>query len=908
MSDHEPKRRADRDPRERPKPRPRKRTSAQQEGSPDRASARRRAGGSSASDGSSDSSRSPSARQKARKPRPEGSRRKPGPAQSRGRQRTSTRRPSADRRALKRSPRTRRIVKMAGVTLLLTLIAVLLAGGIVYASILRDLPDLEGPPAGRDQTSVILDRNGEVLATLFAEQNRTDRPLSEIPHELRQAVVATEDARFYDHAGVDPIGIARALWVDIRTRSTTQGGSTITQQYVKNAFITPERTMKRKVSEAVLAYRLEKRYSKDRILELYLNTIYFGHGAYGVESAAQVYFGKPVTDLDLAESAMLAGLIKSPGRFSPYLEPENAIASRDTVLRQMTDRSLITEEERAAAAGSEPQLAGLSVRNVTAPYFVEYVKAQLVEEYGSDVVFRGGITVATTLDTRLQRAAEAAVAEALNEPDDPSAALVAVDPHTGEILAMVGGRDFAEQQYNVAVQGRRQPGSAFKPFVLATALANGTTAEDAYECGPVSLTLPNGQTWSVTGASGRTGPMRLREAMEKSTNSVFAQLILEVGAEEVARTANRMGVASQMTPVPAIALGGHEEGVSPLDMASSYGTLAAGGSHATPFGITRVEDADGTELFAAEPQVEEVLDPAVAYLTTDVLRGVITKGTGGAAAIGRPAAGKTGTTQRYRDAWFVGYTPDLVASVWVGYAEEQREMTDVRGRNVTGGSIPAQIWSAFMKQALEGRDATDFVRPPGLVELTICTESGEVASEWCSNTLRGLFLGAYAPGSCSVHTGPETVELPNLVGLTKEKALATLAELGLEAAVTEEPMQSIPAGLVARHSPPTGTELQVGSLVALIVSSGPPASQPPQPSFTFSPEEGVAGEEVSFDASASTDDGSIVLYVWEFGDGASAEGLLVDHVYAEPGTYDVTLWVTDDADQTASITKTIVIQ
>ncbi len=797
---------------------------------------------------------------------------------------------------------------MVGLTLVFTLVAVLLAGGIVYASILRDLPDLEGPPAGRDQTSVILDRNGEVLATLFAEQNRTDRPLSETPLVLRQAVIATEDARFYDHVGVDPIGIARALWVDIRTRSTAQGGSTITQQYVKNAFITPEQTLKRKVSEAILAYQLEKRYSKDRILELYLNTIYFGHGAYGVESAAQVYFGKPVTDLDLAESAMLAGLIKSPGRFSPYLQPENALSARNTVLRQMTDRGLISEEERVAAADTEPVLAGLSARDVTAPYFVEYVKAALVETYGSDAVFRGGISVTTTLDTRMQRAAEAAIAEALHEPDDPSAALVAVDPHTGEILAMVGGRDFASQQYNVAVQGRRQPGSAFKPFVLATALSAGVTAEDTYECGPASLTLPNGQTWSVTGASGRTGPMRLREAMEKSINSVFAQLILEVGAEEVARTANRMGVASQMTPVPAIALGGHEEGVSPLDMAAAYGTLATGGTHAVPFGIAAVRDVDGTELFVAESQAESVLDPAVAYLTTDVLRGVITKGTGGAAAIGRPAAGKTGTTQRYRDAWFVGYTPDLVASVWVGHAEEQREMTDVRGRNVTGGSIPAQIWATFMKQALDGRAAADFERPAGLVELTICAESGAVATEWCPNTLRGLFLSTAVPDTCPLHAGPETVELPNLVGMTKEKALAALAELGLEASVTEEPMQGIPAGLVARHSPPAGTELEAGSLVALVVSSGAPVSQPPKPAFTFSPDEAAVGDEVSFDGSTSTSDGTIVLYVWEFGDGATAEGRLVTHVYEEPGTYEVTLWVTGDGDQTASVTKTIVIR
>ncbi len=789
------------------------------------------------------------------------------------------------------------------------MLSLLLAAGVVYASIVRDLPDLEGTDArGRDQTSVVYDRNGEVLAQLFAEQNRTDRALDEIPQALRQAVIATEDSRYYEHKGVDPIGIARALWIDIRTRTTAQGGSTITQQYVKNAFITPEQTVKRKVSEAILAYRLEQDYSKDRILELYLNTIYFGHGAYGVESAAQVYYGKSVTELDLAESATLAGLIKSPGRFSPYLDPEESLRSRGAVLGQMASQGMISEEERAAAATAELELAGLGRADTPAPYFMEYVKAQLIEEYGADAVFRGGITVTTTLDLRMQRAAEAAIAGALDREDDPSAALVAIDPATGEVLAMVGGRDFSAQQFNVAAQGRRQPGSAFKPFVLATALNGEVTPETAYECGPGEFRLPNGQTWTVTGASGRTGPMRLREAMEKSINSVFAQLVLDVGATEVAETARRMGIETEITPVPAIALGGHEEGVSPLEMASAYGTLAAGGTHARPFAISSVTDAEGEVLMETAPEMTEALDPAVAYLTTDTLRGVITRGTGSAASIGRPAAGKTGTTQRYRDAWFVGYTPDLVASVWVGYAEEQREMTDVHGRRVTGGSFPAEIWAAFMKGALDGVAASDFARPDGIESATICAESGELASEWCENTLSGLFLRGKAPGDCSLHTGPAVVAMPDLIGTPKEHAIAALTELGLRITVTEQELRGVPAGVVGGQDPAAGTEVEVGAAVTIVVSSGARREPPPTASFTFSPAEALIDQEVTFDASGSKATGSNVLYLWEFGDGTEAEGRRVTHVYTDPGVYDVVLWVTDGNDQTASVTKRITVR
>jgi penicillin-binding protein 1A len=802
------------------------------------------------------------------------------------------------------------VLKLAGISILVLLLAAAVTAGAVYASIIRDLPDPEGKAKGRDQTSVVYDRNGEELAKLFADQNRTDRPLSEIPEELRNGVIATEDSRFYDHKGVDPIGIARALWVDIRTRSTAQGGSTITQQYVKNAFITPEQTLKRKLSEAVLAYRIEKSYSKDRIFELYLNTIYFGHGAYGVEAAAQAYFGKSVTDLNLAESAMIAGVIKSPGRYSPYLDPEEAANRRATVLRQMNDQEMITDAQRAEATEAELVLAGLGNGDAIAPYFMEYVKAQLIDEFGAEAVFRGGISVTTTLDLKMQRAAEAAIAGALDREDDPSAALVALDPKTGEVLAMVGGRDFATQQFNVAVQGQgRQPGSAFKPFVLVTALQEGVTVENTFEAGASEFTLPNGQTWKVTGASGgRTGPMRLREAMEKSVNAVFAKLILDVGPSDVVAIANAMGIKSQITPVPAIALGGHEQGVTPLEMASAFGTLAAAGSHAEPFSIRSVTSADGDNLLETEPEVAEVLDPAVAYLTTDVLRGVISRGTGTAAGIGRPAAGKTGTTQKYRDAWFVGYTPDLVAAVWVGYPEEQREMNDVHGRRVTGGSFPAEIWAAFMKGALEGREASDFQRPQGLENTSVCRESGELATEWCTDTFQGLFLTAFRPESCSIHTGPETVPLPELIGMTKERAIAELASLGLEVALTEEEIRGISAGIVARQDPSSGTEVEVGSTVRIVVSTGVRIPPPPSASFTISPGEPLVDQLVTFDASASTTEGTILLYLWEFGDGTEAEGVKVTHAYVEPGTYDVVLWVTDSNDQTSSVSKQLIVR
>jgi penicillin-binding protein 1A len=729
-----------------------------------------------------------------------------------------------------------------------------------------------------------------------------------MPQALRQAVIATEDQRYYEHAGVDPTGIARALMNDVVLGKASQGGSTITQQYVKNAFGTPEKTLKRKVSEALLANRIEKQYSKDQILELYLNTIYFGHGAYGVEAASQIYFGKSVEALTLPESAMLAGVIKSPGHYSPYLDPAAAKARRDTVLHQMAQQNYITAAQEAEAVAAPIKTVGLKTGAAVAPYFVEWVKDQLSKEYGQDQLYRGGLTVKTTIDLKAQRAAEKAVAGTLNQKGDPSAALVALKPGSGEVIAMVGGRDFKTQQFNAAVQGAgRQPGSAFKPFVLATALGNGISPEQTFESGPIKIPVGD-QTWSVTGASGgRTGPMRLREATEKSVNSVFAKLITEVGPEKVVSTAESMGLHKGISPVPAIALGGLQDGVTPLEMATAFATLAAGGQHATPYGILEVTDRKGTVLFSAKPQLDGALDPAVAYLTTDILKGVMTNGTGKGAALGRPAAGKTGTTQENRDAWFVGYTPQLATAVWVGYPEAQKAMSDVHGRQVTGGSFPADIWSKFMKAALADTPKKDFTRPDGLKEVRICLDTGLASTPYCPRTGTGLFLADTEVKPCTKHAIPDKITIPNLVGMTKEAALALLGKSRLLAKVTEQDLPGVSAGAVASQDPKAGSVGTTQTVVTLVVGTGSAANLPPKAEFSM-PTNAKPGQAVGLDGTLSKDDGKIVTWYWEFGDSATATGPRATHAWPAIGTYEVTLWVTDDKGQQSSVTKKIKVQ
>lgn len=799
------------------------------------------------------------------------------------------------------------VLRIVLIVVFLVSVALGVTGCIVYNSVASDLPDPTKPLKGLDQTTKVVDRNGAPITELFAEQNRTNVKLDAIPAHVRQAVIATEDQRYYEHKGLDFIGMLRALVTDIRAGDTVAGGSTITQQYVKTAFMTPERTWRRKAAEAVLAYRLEKKYTKDQILEMYLNTIYFGHGSYGIQTASKVFFGKDVGMITIPEAAVLAGVIKSPRRYSPYLDLPSSQKRRDTVLKQMRGQAYIDETQYTAAVNTPLNVVPLAHGSKVAPYFVEYLKEQLISRYGEAQVYRSGLRVTTTLDLRMQQAAEGAIAGTLNKPTDPSAALVAIDPSTGEIVAMVGGRDFATQQFNVAVQGGRQTGSAFKPFVLVTALEQGVSPEQTYESGPITIPMSSGPAWQVTG--GRGGPIRLRLATADSVNSVFAQLIMQVGPKPVVETAKAMGITTAITPVPAVALGGMAEGVTPLQMASAFGTLASGGVRAQPYSIAQVTDKDGNVLFTAKPATNRAIDPAIAYLTTDLLKGVITSGTGKKAAIGRPAAGKTGTTQKYSDAWFVGYTPQLVAAVWVGFPDAMTPMTSVHGIRVTGGSFPAQIWAAFMKAALEPLPKADFKRPRGVQDLAFCLDTGLAATDFCPRKATGLFLSERLPGKCQVHKDPSIITIPNLVGMMKQDAIAALEKLQLKYAVQEKSSPSVPPGQVTGQDPAAGSTGTTATVVTLVVSSGTAGDKAPVAAFDYSPKPAASANPVTFDASASSDDGTITKYVWEFGDTAkdSTSGKTASHKYAGPGTYDVTLWITDDAGHTSSVTHKVVV-
>lgn len=708
----------------------------------------------------------------------------------------------------------------------------LVAGGVALASLRKSLPDpVAEAGKGRDQTTVIYDRDGEVIYKLFAEQNRTDRSLDEIPLALRQAVVATEDKRFYEHAGVDPIGIARALVVDVIRGEKAQGGSTITQQYVKQAFVTDEKTLVRKVSEAMLAYEVTKRYSKDEVLELYLNTSYFGHGAYGVEAASQVFFGKTVGDLTVAECALLTGIIKSPGLYSPYLDAEAAVGRRDLVIGLMEAQGYLNAQEAAAAKAEPMTTVGLVKNTSRAPYFTDWVVKQLIDTYGEDRLYRGGLVVKTTLDVGAQDAAVAAVTGVLDQPDDPSAALVSLEVGTGRILAMVGGRDYATQQFNVAAQGDgRQAGSSFKPFVLATAFEEGVSPERSFESAGMSLPVPGG-TWTVNGSSAG-GPMRLRPATEQSINSVFAQLILEVGADKVVDLIGRLGIKREITPVPAIALGGLEEGVTPLDMATAYSTFANAGTYVEPYGIDEVSTQDGEVLFTHEPVNARGVSERVAYLITDFLRGVAQRGTATGGAFGRTFAAKTGTTQQYRDAWIIGYTPQIVTSVWMGYPDSQEEMTNVHGRRITGGSLPATIFARYMGAVHEGLEKKDFTRPKGLTDVEVCALSGQIPGEFCTERASGLVFSDTVLAPCELHKAPDQVAVPNVVGMTKSLALSTLSQAGFtQVGVGTGTFAEYLEGIVGAQNPAPGTLVAPDTPLSITVSDGvmPGASEDDAP-------------------------------------------------------------------------------
>jgi len=579
-----------------------------------------------------------------------------------------------------------------------------------------DLP--EEPP--ELQSAVVLAADGQELAVLSKGGQRFEVPLDEVAPIVVEALIAAEDRRFYSHSGLDPIGITRALWSNLRS-SGTQGGSTITQQLVKNQYLSSERTLWRKAREAVLAAKLERTADKDEILERYLNTVYFGRGAYGIEAAARAYFDTSAAELDLPQAALLIGLLRSPETGDPTSDPEEAKARRDQVIQDLVETGDITAEEGEAAVASpveatdtEAQVTELTAG--MAPHFVEWVREQTIEALGEDALYSNGLVVQTTLDLKAQAAAEQAVAEVLTDPAGPQAAVVALDTD-GAIRAHVGGRDFEALQVDLVRGGEgggsgRQPGSTFKPFVLQAALEQGITLGDRYAAPPTIDLTVDGQPWTVSNYGGSGfGDLTVADATASSVNTVYAQLLAEVGPAAVADSASRSGIDAELEAFPSIALGVEE--VSPLDLASAYLTYADDGARAEPYAIVRIEDSDGNLLWEpdrSEPE-EGAIDPEISRAVTHALRGVIEGGTGGAADIGRPAAGKTGTTQDNVDAWFAGYVPGYAAVVWMGYPEPA-PMEDVQGRNVTGGSFPAEIWGRFMAVAVEDREPADFPAPP----------------------------------------------------------------------------------------------------------------------------------------------------------------------------------------------------
>ena len=567
-------------------------------------------------------------------------------------------------------------------------------------------------------SSQVFDSHGRLITTLHSDQNRLPIDINKVPQNLQNAFIAAEDNRFYEHIGIDPIGIFRAIFANLTNRGIAQGGSTITQQLAKNAFLSQEQTLKRKIQEAMLALEIEHKYSKKEILEMYMNQIYFGQGAYGIQTAAKTYFNKDVNELTLTQCAMLAGLPKSPNYYSPFNNLNEAKKRKNVVLDQMVKYGYVSAAEAEDAKNQDLGLSKSHQSKEADEYasFIDYVSQQVAKKYGDDALYKEGLKIYTTMDVDKQHAAVRAMRNLPNNYTDengltqPQAAIVSIDPKTGHILAMVGGR--GQDSFNRASMAVRQPGSAFKPFVYLTALQHDMTPDTTMDDQPVTY-----GSWSPKNAGGSySGTMTLSDALVHSVNTIAVQLADKVGTKNIIANAKKMGITTLDAKDDnlAMALGGLTKGVTPLEMASAYGTFANKGVHVKPTAIVKILDRDGNVLEDASTLEKEetktrVMSEREAYEMTTMLEGVIDHGTGTATAIGRPAAGKTGTTDDNKDAWFVGYTPDIVTAVWIGDDTGSHSLGEIYG-----GTIPAEIWKDYMSSATSDESGGDFSAPSGM--------------------------------------------------------------------------------------------------------------------------------------------------------------------------------------------------
>jgi penicillin-binding protein 1A len=687
--------------------------------------------------------------------------------------------------------RRRRIRKLRLTTLLLLLLLLSVASfsfGLITA-VAGQIPTCDPRQVPHEVDGhIYANDNHTILATLRGSESRILVDTDQISPIMQQAIVAVEDKRFYEHNGVDLRGIARAVWADVAHKSVVQGGSTITQQFVKNSCVTTARTISRKLKEAALAWQLEQHWSKLRILTAYLNTIYFGNGAYGIQRAAQTYFNSTAARLTLAQGALLAGIPADPSRYDPVTNPKAARGRRLEVLQAMLAQGDITKRDLQRAA-REPLPRAEDVRlpgiEGPAPYFVNYVKQQLIERYGTRRVFGGGLNVQTTIDLRLQKLARHAIQSVLKEPNGPSAALVAVRPRTGEILAMYGGDNFRQSQFNLAVQGERQPGSSFKPFVLATALKQGISPTTTFPSKPVSIFIGD-KYWPVHNyENDYIGSGDLVTATVVSDNSIFAQLTKLVGPGNVAKTAHRLGITRHLNPYFAIGLGA--DAVSPLEMARAFSTFADDGRRVDgavfgnrPRAVARISNATGQLLDDNRPVYRTALTRDEDALLTNILEGVIRSGTGKRAALpDRVVAGKTGTTENYGDAWFVGYTPQLATAVWVGYPNTLKPMlTEYHGQPVAGGTFPAEIWRVFTQLALAGTTPESFpsYSYDYATSKRVVWRDGRLQLDngYCRGTALVSYFFGHGP-SRTANCKKNEVEIPRVIGMTLPRAKLRLA-------------------------------------------------------------------------------------------------------------------------------------
>lgn len=678
--------------------------------------------------------------------------------------------------------------------------AFILLGSLALRYLLSSLPPVQSLEEYLPRlTTRLYDYKGNIISEFFTER-RVWTPLNQIPVDLQNAFIAVEDDKFFKHWGISPQGMMRAAVKNFLAGRVVQGGSTITQQLSKLIFLTQEKTLGRKVRELLLSLQIEHRFSKEEILQMYMNQVYFGHGAYGVAAASRIFFGKSVQDLNLSECALLAGLPRLPTYYSPYNHADRAENRRAVVLRRLRELKYISTEEEKLAKESPLGVSKTPMSPAVGSYFVESIRQNLEQKYGSDLLYRGGLAIHTTLDLEMQQAAERVMADALEKFDkeygvqaellrakEKSAAnkkagmkkwevkasttiakvqgaLVAIDPKTGEVRAMVGGRDFLTSQFNRAVQAKRQPGSTFKPFVWLAALDSGFTAASVVNDYPVAYqhdgrdwklldgatnmyqilqataTLPEEKVWVPKNYDGKFfGPVTLRRAFAYSRNIISVRLIDNVGPPKVVEWARKLGVTSALDPVLSLALG--TSVMTLQELTSAIGVFAADGIRTVPFTVSKIVDFEGKVLEQTFPQETEVVNPQLNSLVVNLMRAVVAEGTGhGAASIDRPIAGKTGTTQDQRDLWFVGFTPDLVCGAWMGYDD-----FSALGKKMSSGGVLVPWWTQFMKEALKNYPVKDFSVPSGITFSKIDKMTGYLALPTCPKIILEAFKAGTEP-------------------------------------------------------------------------------------------------------------------------------------------------------------------